>query len=66
MNYIILVIKEDIPDNCPSCERFWDYELGICRADKKFRIPDIGIDLFHHNPRPNWCPLKQISIEEEL
>lgn len=65
MNYIILVIKEDIPDNCPSCERFWDYELGNCRADKKFRIPEIG-DLFNPNPRPDWCPLHQISIKEEL
>ena len=65
MSYTLTIPDEDIPDNCPHCERFWDYELGNCRADKKFRIPEIGIDLFNPNPRPNWCPLKEI-IKEEL
>lgn len=65
MSYNLTILDEDIPDNCPHCERFWDYELGHCRADKKFRIPEIGIDFFNPNPRPDWCPLKEI-IKEEL
>lgn len=65
MNYIILVIKEDIPENCWDCERFLDYEMGNCRADKQFRRPEVG-SIFNPNPRPDWCPLNQISIKEEL
>lgn len=64
MSYILTIQDEDIPSNCFDCERFWDYEQGNCKADKNFRISDPG-SIFHPNPRPEWCPLKEI-IKEEL
>lgn len=49
------------PKDCVRCP-FYDDVVGVCLADKKFRIPSrSGLKL--EEEKPDWCPCVELKEE---